>query len=64
MLIVSRFQSINLVKDGGTVKGTSNLKNEIKIITSLNETFELWKEFLKKHSLGALINQDIMARFN
>jgi hypothetical protein len=63
MLIVSRFQSINLEKDDGTIKGTFDLKNVIKIITSPDETFELWKEFLKKHSTGALIT-NIMARFN
>jgi hypothetical protein len=41
MLIVSRFQSINPDKDGGSVRGISNLKNEVKIITSLDKTFEL-----------------------
>jgi hypothetical protein len=46
------------------VRGISNLKNEVKIITSLDETFELWKEFLEKHSTGGLINLDTLARFN
>jgi hypothetical protein len=64
LLIVSRFQSINPNKDGGTVKGISDLKNEIKYITSPNKTFELWKEFLERYSTGALINPDTMARFN
>jgi hypothetical protein len=64
MLIVNRFQSINPEKDGGTVRGISYLKNEVKIITSLDETFELWKEFLVKHSTGGLINPDTLARFN
>jgi hypothetical protein len=64
MLIVSRFQGINLNKDGGIVKGIFDLKNEVKIITSPDETFKLWKEFLEKHSIGGLINPDIMARFN
>jgi hypothetical protein len=64
MLIANRFQSINHEKDGGTVRGIFNLKNEVKIITSPDETFELWKEFLEKHSTGGLINPDMLARFN
>jgi hypothetical protein len=63
-LIVSCFQSINPDKDEETVKGTSDLKNEIKIITSPKDMFELWKDFLKKHSSGALINLDKSVRFN
>jgi hypothetical protein len=46
------------------VHGISDLKNEVKIITSPDETFELWKEFLEKHSTGSLINPDTLARFN
>jgi hypothetical protein len=63
-LIVSRFQSINPDKDGGNVKGISDLKNEVKIITSLDELFGLWKEFLERHTTGSLINPDTMERFN
>jgi hypothetical protein len=63
-LIVSRFQSINPDKDGGSVRGIADLKNEVKIITSSDETFELWKEFLEKHSTGGLINPDTGDRFN
>ena len=63
-LIVSRFQSINPDKDGSSVKGIVDLKNEVKIITSPGETFKLWKEFLELHSTGGLINPDIGARFN
>jgi hypothetical protein len=55
-LSVNRFQSINPDKDGGLVKEIADLKNEVKIITSPDETFELWKEFLEKHSTGGLIN--------
>jgi hypothetical protein len=64
MLIINRFQSINPEKYGGTVRKISDLKNEVKIITSPNETFELWKEFLEKHSTGGLINPNTLARFN
>jgi hypothetical protein len=63
-LIVSRFQSINLDKDGGNVKGIFDLKNEVKIITSPDELFGLWKEFLERHTTGSLINPDTMEKFN
>jgi hypothetical protein len=63
-LIVSRFQSISLDKDGGNIKGISNLTNEVKIITSPNELFGLWKEFLDRHTMGAFINPDTMKKFN
>jgi hypothetical protein len=46
------------------VRGISDLKNKVKIITSPDETFELWKEFLEKHSTSGLINPDTLARFN
>jgi hypothetical protein len=62
-LIISRFQSINPDKDSGSVRGIFDLKNEVKIITSPNETFELWKEFLEKHSTGGLINPDTRVWF-
>ena len=41
-----------------------DFKNEVKIITFPNEIFELWKEFLEKHSIGSLINPVTLARFN
>ena len=63
-MIVSRFQSINLDKDSGSMRGIANLKNEVKIIISLNKTFELWKEFLEKHSIGGFINPNTRDRFN
>jgi hypothetical protein len=46
------------------VKGISDLKNEVKIITSPNELFGLWKEFLDTHTMGDLINPDTMEKFN
>ena len=63
-LIVNRFQSINPEKDGLTVRNIADLKNEVKIITLSDETFELWKEFLEQHSTGGLINPDMGAAFN
>ena len=58
MLIISCFHSINPNKDGSSIRGIVNLKNEVKIITSLDKTFKLWKKFLEKHSTGGLINLD------
>jgi hypothetical protein len=46
------------------VRGISDLKNEVKITTSPDKIFELWKEFLDKHSNGGLINRDTGVRFN
>jgi hypothetical protein len=63
-LIVSRFQSISPDKDGKNVKGISDLQNEVKIITSPDELFGLWKEFLDRHTTGALINPNTMEKFN
>ena len=64
MLIVSRFQSINPNKNGGLMRGIADLKNRVKIITSLDKTFELWKEFLEKHSTRGFINLDTGDLFN
>jgi hypothetical protein len=46
------------------VKGISDLQNEVKIITSPDELFGLWKEFLDRHTTGALINPNTMEKFN
>ena len=35
-----------------------DLHNEIKIITSSDETFELWKELIIKYSQGELLDVD------
>ncbi len=63
-LLVSRFQNINPEKDGATIKGPSDLKSEIKIITVADDHFALWKEFLEKHHSGSLINPDTMMKYN
>ena len=57
-LIVGRFQNINLEKDGFTVRGPCDVKNEIKIITVVYDPFELWEEFFTKHSSRELINPE------
>jgi hypothetical protein len=46
------------------VKEISNLNIKTKIILSLHIIFKLWREFRGKHSLGALINSDILVRLN
>ena len=53
---MNRFQSINPEKDGANVKGPSDIKNEIRIITLPNDVFKLWEEFLIKHCKGSLID--------
>ena len=58
MLIFRRFQNIHLEKKGSSVHGPSDVKNEIKIITVIDDHFELWKEFLSKHSSEELINPE------
>ena len=42
----------------------ADFKNKVKIITSPDETFKLWKEFLEGHSTSGLINPNTLARFN
>ena len=46
------------------MRGISDLKNKVKIITSLDELFGLWKEFLEMHTMRSLINLDTMESFN
>ena len=46
------------------MKGISNLKNEIEIITSPDELFGLWKEFLERHTMGSFVNPDTTKKFN
>ena len=46
------------------MKGISDLKNEVKIITLPDELFGLWKEFLEMYTTRSLINPDTMERFN
>ena len=53
---MGRFQNVNLEKEGSTVRGPSDVKSEIKILTVTDDHCELWEEFLLKHSSGDLIN--------
>jgi len=63
-LIVSRFQNINPEKEGAKVNYITDVKNEIKIITLLDEIFKLWEEFLERHSSGDLINLETCLTYN
>jgi hypothetical protein len=55
-LIIQRFQNINFNKEGLTLKSTSNLKNEIRIMTVANNGILLRHPFLEKHASDAVIH--------
>ena len=57
-LIISRFQNINLEKEGKIVNGPADVKSELRMITVEDEHFSMWKEFIEQHHLGELINPD------
>ncbi len=44
-------------------RSANNLHNEIKIITSSNETFELWSELISNYAQGELIDPDTCKKF-
>ena len=62
--MVDRYQSINPEKDGATVRGIADLKNEVKIITLPNDLFALWEKFLTMHQDGRLIDPVTCEPFN
>ena len=43
--------------------GPANIKNEMVIITASEDQFNLWKEFITKHSTGELIDPETFERF-
>ena len=55
-LVLTRYWNINPEKDGATIKSTTNVKNEIKIITLADEIYKLWDEFLVNYSEDRLID--------
>ena len=59
-LIVGRFQNINPNKDGNNVKGASDIKYEMKLMTLPDDHYAMWEEFLTKHSNGDLINPETL----
>ena len=61
--VVQRFQSINPDKDGATVKGVSDLKNEIQIITLPDHLWAHWHKFLIMHANGDLIDPVTLAPY-
>lgn len=54
--VVDRYQSLNPDKDGASIKGPSDLKNEIQIITLRDDLFEFWRNFLSMQADGDLID--------
>ncbi len=46
------------------MKGPSNVKNEMKIMSVADNHFQLWVEFFSKHSSRDLINPDTLLPFN
>ena len=57
-LIISRFQNINPKKEEKTVNGPADVKSELRMIIVEDEHFSMWKEFIKRHHRGELINPD------
>ena len=57
-LIISRIQNINPEKEGKTVNGPTDVKSELRMITVEDKHFSMWKEFIKQHYRGELINPD------
>ena len=55
-LVLIRYRNINPEKDGATIKTTTNVKTEIKIITLPDHIFRLWNDFLVSYSEGRLID--------
>ena len=62
-LIISRFQNINLEKEGKTVNGLADVKSKLRMITVKDENFSMWKEFIERHHQGELINPDMGEMF-
>jgi len=58
------FTSINLDKEGAQVKLPSDVKNEVWIITLVDETYKLWEKFIFKHTEGSLIDLVMHKPFN
>ena len=54
--MVQRFQNINPEKDGATIKGPTDLKNEMQFITLPDELWAKWQSFLIKHAEGELVD--------
>ena len=44
------------MRDEASIRGPTDLKNEIQIITLSNNMWEFWERFLMKHSDGELID--------
>jgi hypothetical protein len=54
--VIERFKNINPEKDGASIKGSADIKNEIQIITLPDLLWLHWDRFLTKHGEGDLID--------
>jgi hypothetical protein len=61
--IVTRFRNIEK-GSRQEVSKLSDVKNEVTIITALDEIFALWADFITSHSNGELIDPDTQKKFN
>jgi hypothetical protein len=46
------------------VSKLSDVKNEVTIITALDDIFALWSNFITSHNNGELIDPDTQKKFN
>ena len=61
-LIVGPFQNINLEKDGPTVRSPSDVKNEIKIITTIDYARKHYFDVLLVDTAGRLAIDEVLMR--
>jgi len=62
--VVDHYSNINPDKDGASMKGSIDLKNEIQIMTLPDELFAYWERFLTKHADGKLIEPVSGKKYN
>ena len=61
--MVKRFANIEL-DSRQLVMSKANIKNELLIITTRDDLFQLWAEFVTAHAAGELVNPDTKDKFN
>lgn len=62
--IVIGFWNNSIEKIGSKVKFIPKVKNEIKIITLLDDVFSLKEDFLERHALGDMISSETRLSYN
>lgn len=63
-LIIKTFQNIDTDNEGKSIQSPADFKNEMLIITSVDDHFQLWREFITKHRTGASYDPDGGDLFN